>query len=195
MKLIKLTNLLVLTLALTFVAVGCKKHPTGLTTLPGPKTGPPREPGLGNTIDNQTPTIVDNTTTSGIGLNAPDRSTWTQDREALKAEIVYFDFDSTAIKANQKSKIQAVADYLKNESGAALKVEGNCDERGTEEYNRSLGERRALAIREHLAQLGIAPDRIETISYGEDKPAVQGHDEAAWSKNRRGEFVVLTPPK
>ena len=78
---------------------------------------------------------------------------------------------------------------------AAVQVEGHCDERGTEEYNRALGERRALAAREALIGLGIASDRVDTISYGEDKPAVPGHNESAWSKNRRGAFVLLTPPQ
>jgi peptidoglycan-associated lipoprotein len=74
-------------------------------------------------------------------------------------------------------------------------VEGNCDERGTEEYNRSLGERRALALRESLISLGIEATRVDTISYGEDKPVATGHDEAAWKQNRRGDFIQLTPPK
>ena len=74
-----------------------------------------------------------------------------------------------------------------------LLIEGNCDERGTEEYNRALGERRALAAREALAKLGIDPMRIRTISYGKDKPADPGHDEAAWAKNRRDDFVLLHP--
>ncbi len=71
-----------------------------------------------------------------------------------------------------------------------LIIEGNCDERGTEEYNRSLGERRALALREALSNAGIDPQRIRTISYGKDKPADPGHDESAWAKNRRGDFVL-----
>ena len=89
----------------------------------------------------------------------------------------------------------AVADYLKANSGKAVRVEGNCDERGTEEYNRSLGERRALAVREELIRLGIDPTRVDTISYGKDRPVDPGHDEAAWKKNRRDDFIVLSPPK
>ena len=72
-------------------------------------------------------------------------------------------------------------------------VEGNCDERGTEEYNRSLGERRALAAREGLAKLGIDPMRVFTRSFGKDKPADTGHDDSAWAKNRRDDFVLLHP--
>jgi peptidoglycan-associated lipoprotein len=74
-------------------------------------------------------------------------------------------------------------------------VEGNCDERGTEEYNRSLGERRALAGREQLIGLGIDSGRVDTLSYGEDKPLSDGHNESAWKQNRRDDFILLTPPK
>jgi peptidoglycan-associated lipoprotein len=75
-----------------------------------------------------------------------------------------------------------------------VEVDGHCDERGTEEYNRALGERRALALREELISLGVDPNRIDTVSYGKDRPAETGHDEAAWRKNRRGEFLLETPP-
>ena len=72
-------------------------------------------------------------------------------------------------------------------------MDGHCDERGTEEYNRSLGERRALAVREHLIRLGIAPERVRTLSWGEDRPVDTGHNEEAWQKNRRAEFILLKP--
>ncbi len=81
-----------------------------------------------------------------------------------------------------------MAAALRSDANAKLLIEGNCDERGTEEYNRSLGERRALAAREALAKLGVDPTRIRTISYGKDKPVDPGHDEAAWAKNRRDDL-------
>jgi peptidoglycan-associated lipoprotein len=108
--------------------------------------------------------------------------------------VVYFDFDKSAIRTGEQGKLDEVANYLRANPSHAVRIEGNCDERGTEEYNRSLGERRALAGREYLVRLGIDPTRVDTITYGEDRPAVVGHNEAAWSKNRRDEFVVLTPP-
>jgi len=123
-----------------------------------------------------------------------ERPAGVENREALAAETVYFDYDKNTVKPSEVPKIQRVAAYLKNNAGANLRIEGNCDERGTEEYNRSLGERRALAIRELLMSEGVAAERVTTLSYGEDKPADQGHDEAAWSKNRRGDFVVLQAP-
>ncbi len=114
-----------------------------------------------------------------------------QDRAALQAETVYFAYDSAAINPSEQSKLQAVADYLRSNSGTKLIIEGHCDERGTAEYNRALGERRALAAREALISLGVDGSNIQTISYGKERPADSGHDEAAWAKNRRDEFVVV----
>jgi peptidoglycan-associated lipoprotein len=115
------------------------------------------------------------------------------DRAALAANTVHFAYDSAAVKKSEKANLQAVASALSADMTTKLLIEGHCDERGTEEYNRSLGERRALALREALAKLGVDPSRVRTISYGKDRPADPGHDESAWSKNRRGEFVLLHP--
>ena len=128
-----------------------------------------------------------------LGAEQRDRSQFNENRSQFAANVVYFDFDSAVIKTSEKAKIATVADYLKSNPNVALEVEGHCDERGTEEYNRTLGERRALAAREELALLGVDPKRLFTISFGEDRSAVDGHDENAWSRNRRGEFVLLTP--
>lgn len=117
------------------------------------------------------------------------------DTNVFKANTVYFDFDRSNVRPSERSKVEDVAGFLKGNLSNKLLIEGHCDERGTEEYNRALGERRALAIREYLANLGIGPERVRTLSYGEDRPAVDGHDEAAWSKNRRGEFILLRPPQ
>jgi peptidoglycan-associated lipoprotein len=103
---------------------------------------------------------------------------------------VYFDYDSAVIKTSEKKKLAAVAAALKGNS-KKLVVEGHCDERGTEEYNRALGERRARAAQAELVSLGIDASRISTISYGKDKPVDLGHDASAWGKNRRCEFVLI----
>lgn len=103
---------------------------------------------------------------------------------------VYFGYDSSQIAASERSKIETVAQRLKQNNSVAVIVEGNCDERGSNEYNLALGERRAQAIRDYLASLGISADRIQTKSYGEENPANPGHDETAWAANRRGEFVL-----
>ena len=105
-------------------------------------------------------------------------------------EPVYFGFDASNLQQSEMAKIEAVAAHLKK-TGRVVIVEGNCDERGSNEYNLSLGEIRAIAIRDYLVTLGVDPTKIQTKSYGEEKPAVVGHEEGAWGKNRRGEFAVF----
>lgn len=117
-----------------------------------------------------------------------------EDRERFKTDIVYFDFDSATVKATEESKLTDIANYFKNnEKFEGLIIEGNCDERGTEKYNLSLGERRALAVREYLHNLGVDEHRLKTITYGAMHPADPGRGESAWRKNRRDEFVLVTP--
>ena len=199
MKLNKFANLLVIGLVLTIAASGCRKKPVNTTPLPGSRTGHVQDTGPGGAIPFAPPITAEPGVIGGPGYTGTPQGSghplWNEDAQALKTDTVYFDFDSSVLKAAEKPKVGAVADYLKANSAAAVKVEGNCDERGTEEYNRSLGERRALAVREELIRLGIDPTRVDTISYGKDKPVAQGHDEAAWKENRRDDFVVLTPPK
>jgi len=103
---------------------------------------------------------------------------------------VFFDFDKFAIRDDQKAALDANATWLKTNPRARITIEGHCDERGTPEYNLGLGERRAKAVKDYLVSAGIAADRIVTVSYGEERPFVLGHDEAAWKWNRRGHFVV-----
>ena len=103
---------------------------------------------------------------------------------------VYFGFDSTVVPQGELGKIDAVAQHLTSRPERVVVVEGNCDERGSNEYNMALGDQRAVVIRNYLVQNGIAADRIQHRSYGEEKPAVDGHDESAWSRNRRGEFAI-----
>lgn len=104
---------------------------------------------------------------------------------------VYFGFDASNLPGSELSKIEAVAKHLSEKTDRVVIVEGNCDERGSNEYNLSLGEQRASSIRDYLVQLGVAADRIQTKSYGEEKPAITGAGEEAWSKNRRGEFAIF----
>ncbi|HEV2453127.1 MAG TPA: peptidoglycan-associated lipoprotein Pal [Verrucomicrobiae bacterium] len=182
--------------ALALVAIlattGCRHRPVGVTPIP---------PGQGASIGDQTgggtiqppPPVISNAG-GGIAENGPfDPSKWDQDREALAADSIHFAFDSAVIRDSETANLQAVAAKLQSDASANVMIEGNCDERGTEEYNRSLGERRAEAAREALVGMGVDANRIHTISYGKDKPADTGHDEAAWSKNRRDDFVLLHP--
>ena len=202
MKLNKFTNLLVIGLVLCVAASGCRKKPVNVTQLPGSKTGQVGEPGAGSGMG-ETPPVTTETGPGATGTGVtgtegipqgPGHPGWPENAEILRTDTVYFDYDSSVLKAVEKPKVAAVADYLKATSANAVRVEGNCDERGTEEYNRALGERRALAVREELVRLGVDPMRVDTISYGKDRPADTGHDESAWRKNRRDDFIVLTPP-
>lgn len=104
---------------------------------------------------------------------------------------VYFAFDSAVVPQGELGKVDAVAQHLADKADRVVVVEGNCDERGSHEYNMSLGENRAIIVRNYLVQSGIAADRIQTRSYGAEKPAVEGHDESAYAKNRRAEFAIF----
>ena len=106
-----------------------------------------------------------------------------------KLEPVYFAFDNSNVGSQQFPKLERAAQYLNSNTKAGLIIEGNCDERGSAEYNVGLGERRALSAREYLVNLGIPESRLQTISYGSERPADPGHDEAAWMKNRRDELI------
>jgi peptidoglycan-associated lipoprotein len=103
---------------------------------------------------------------------------------------VFFDFDKSGIKPEGRVTLQRQAEWLKKYPNVTVTVEGHCDDRGTREYNLALGERRATAVRNALVALGIAPNRIKTISYGKERPAVLGDNEAAWAQNRRGVTVI-----
>ena len=104
---------------------------------------------------------------------------------------VYFAFDASNLKDSELAKIEAVAQHLQANPTRVVMVEGNCDERGSNEYNITLGELRAGSVRDYLLRLGIAAERVQTKSYGEEKPAVAGSGESVWSKNRRGEFAIF----
>jgi peptidoglycan-associated lipoprotein len=202
MKLTKFATLLVIALVMTVAATGCKKKPTGVTPLPNPSTtkvkdsGPSADIGRGPRISPEARPgeELNPDRTGGVPLGTGHPG-WPEDKAILKADTVYFDFDSSVVKSSEKPRVQAVADYLKANGTHAVRVEGNCDERGTEEYNRGLGSRRATAVREELLTLGIAADRVDVKTWGKDNPEnAPGHDDAAWKQNRRDDFIVLTPP-
>ncbi|MFH1217022.1 MAG: peptidoglycan-associated lipoprotein Pal [Pseudomonadota bacterium] len=103
---------------------------------------------------------------------------------------VYFDFDKSDIRDDQKSRIEGNGDFLRAYPTVQISVEGNCDERGTNEYNMALGERRAQQAKKYLVNLGVDEARLNTVSYGEEKPLLYGHDEYSWAQNRRDDFVI-----
>lgn len=107
----------------------------------------------------------------------------------LAFAAVYFEFDSTTLGDDARADLQRLAEWLTAHPGAKITIEGHCDERGTDEYNIALGQKRAQVIQDYLGRLGVERARLSTISYGEERPASTGDSEEAWALNRRGEFV------
>ncbi len=103
---------------------------------------------------------------------------------------IYFDFDKSLVRQDQIERLASNARYLKDNAKIKVRIEGNCDARGTNEYNLALGERRAMGAKKYLVNLGIADSRVSVLSYGEERPVNLGNDESAWAENRRGDFVV-----
>jgi outer membrane protein OmpA-like peptidoglycan-associated protein len=196
MKMNRIVFPLALALAATLATTGCKRTPIKTTIIPG-QYGVVGNPGDNpGTIPSAPPfNPNDQPVDKGGGplANRDEFEGMIKDPAALAANTIHFAFDSAAIKKSEKDNLVAVASALKSSLNDKLLIEGNCDERGTDEYNRALGERRALAAREALAKLGVSPDRIRTLSNGKDKPADTGHDESAWGKNRNDTFILLHP--
>jgi peptidoglycan-associated lipoprotein len=197
---------LLLTLCLTLLVaatgpVGCQKKPKNPTPIPTGYSGvrSPNDP-FGRESASQVPMgdlggvrpLQDNDGT-GYALPIDPDTGMRRDENFFAANTVYFDFDRSSIRAGERSKIEAVASHLNSNPTHKVKVEGHCDERGTEGYNLALGERRALSVREYLINLGISPDRVYTITWGEARPADPSRTEAAFARNRRGEFILLLP--
>jgi peptidoglycan-associated lipoprotein len=199
MKIATFTKLLFFAAILSIGVTGCQKTPKSPTpifgrtpTAPGPSK--PHGPEHATPIPIGVPIPPNTDGTFPLIGSRDDLSNYDHDREIFKQQTVYFDFDRFNIKPSEVYKAELVANYMMTQSGAhKLLIEGHCDERGTPEYNRALGERRALAAREFLISLGVDAGRITTISYGEDRPVDFGRTEAAYALNRRGEFVLLTP--
>ncbi len=137
-----------------------------------------------NTNNQVDPTAipVDTDKVSGEEMEAQAREA---EAALMKQTVFYFDFDQSSIKQDGKSALIAHATYLSANSSARVALEGHADERGTVEYNLALGERRAMAVRRFLMANGASADQLEVVSYGEERPAVTGHNEASWAENRR----------
>ncbi len=167
-------KLFVLALVIVAVAVGgCGRRKTQITpdltsdATAGQSTGPE--------------------TTTGAGLpNLEQEKLFFQ--QLAEAGTVYFAYDSSQLDPTAMETLKRNAEIIKQMPNSVIQIEGHCDERGTQQYNLALGERRALAVRDYLIRLGISGDRLVTISYGEEDPADPGHSESAWAKNRRAEF-------
>jgi peptidoglycan-associated lipoprotein len=171
--------LVVVTLALTLAACGSKP------VKPAPSTAP-TESNAGAQSEGA------NAANAAGGAGNQDETAGPQGG-LLATRIVYFDFDSAVIQGAGVDVVAAHAKYLAANPQARVRLEGNTDERGSREYNIGLGDRRAQSVRRALLLQGVAEGQLTTVSYGEERPADPGHDEAAWAKNRRVEIVYLTP--
>lgn len=113
-------------------------------------------------------------------------------KREVNFQMIHFDFDKYNLRSDAIETLNENAKVLMENPDVKIKIEGHCDERGTVEYNLALGEKRATAAKDYLVKLGISPSRIETISYGKERPTDFGRNEEAWAKNRRDEFVVMS---
>lgn len=129
---------------------------------------------------------------SSMGQDNQDSDEYkkTYGRSSEQLLPIYFDFDQASIRSDQFSRLEKNADYLKNNSSANIIIQGNCDERGTNEYNLALAERRALNAKTYFIELGINEARIRTVSYGEERPLFTEQDEYSWAQNRRDDFIL-----
>ena len=137
-------------------------------------------------------------TVSGEAAETPAATTVSSSTDALDRAvqtitqgIVYFEYDKFDIQSQYTDMLRQKAELLKQFSSIRVRIEGNCDERGTEEYNLALGGRRARSAYDYLVRLGVSPTQMETISYGKERPAVRGSTPEAWAKNRRDDFQIL----
>ena len=189
---------LVLAALMAATSTGCKTKPKNITPIPG---GNSSVAGSGSLLGRDSSGTVNGggdvvtvDQSGNIGLSGLDEfENMLMDRDALAAQTVYFEVDRSEIHPDDLGKVEAVAGILAQDAQNKVLIEGHCDERGTEEYNRALGERRALSVRDALSGLGVSADRVRTMSFGEDRPADPDLNHAAYSRNRRGEFVLLKP--
>jgi len=161
--------------ALALLAAGCAKK--AVKTPPEPPPAPPAQ--------TQAPPTPKEPEQPPTPPPAP-----TPEMTASDLQPVFFDFDSYTLRDDARSTLDADARMLREHPLSKITIEGHCDERGTVEYNQALGERRAQAVHDYLVQAGIPEARLQVISYGKERPFDNGHDEAAWAKNRRAHFAL-----
>jgi peptidoglycan-associated lipoprotein len=167
-------------IAIALLAAACasneKKDAPVVTDRSAGSTAP-KTPDTGGTRTNPTPP------SPGLGgdeLRDP--------KSILSKRSVFFDYDSNSVKDEYKNLVQAHAKYMGDKRDSKIRIEGNCDERGSREYNLALGQRRAESVKRMMTVLGVQDGRIETVSFGEEKPVAQGHDEQSWAQNRRADI-------
>jgi peptidoglycan-associated lipoprotein len=182
------------------VSAGCAKHDIvkkdeGLTPAPVVSQSEPSK--SGQPVSSVTPsTAVDTrevTPSTSQVTSLRDQQTAANEKLQSALNKIYFNFDSAGLSDSARSTLAKNAETLASKSAVKIRIEGNCDERGSAEYNLALGERRANAAQQYLVAMGVNSDRLTTVSYGKEKPSVNRNDEAAWASNRRAEFIIAIP--
>ncbi|NOY13520.1 MAG: peptidoglycan-associated lipoprotein Pal [Deltaproteobacteria bacterium] len=176
-----IARLLVMLFALTLLASGCAKKPVAEETVI-------EEPAEVAVVEEQPVVVVEQQVDEAAVARAAAEAAAT--RAASGLQRIHFDFDQYVLTDDAKQILADNAALLKAAPGVKVQVEGHCDDRGSDEYNLALGEKRALATKNYLVSLGIAADRLSVISYGEERPLDPADNKVAWAKNRRAEFRV-----
>jgi len=180
-------NKFIAVLGALFLVAACTTAPQETATTAG--AGAATQPTTGTSVTQAPATTQQPSQEAAPAIAAPPPGTQ-EDLVVNVGDRVFFDFDKSVIKAEGAKTLERQAAWLKKYPDVTVTVEGHADERGTREYNLALGERRAAAVKNFLVALGVDPGRIATISYGKERPAAIGHNEAAWAQNRRGVTVV-----
>jgi len=188
-----------LLMALLLASVGCATHNSTVGGLaqdsPVGPDGSPKAPSMVASSADETPESRSLAATSPAGTGAFEPAPKTAadlDGTGRRLNRIHFGFDSYLLDQPARATLRDNADYLSDSSSAPVRVEGHCDERGSAEYNLALGERRAQSAADYLRDLGVAPQRLQVVSFGEERPLDGAHAELAWASNRRAEFVEIT---
>ncbi len=183
LNLVSSVQMLWATALLTVLMAGCASPPSTEKTSTEGQTVEATTPGTG------TGAATAGATGSGVTGTGAQGNPLHDPRSVLSKRSVYFDFDSYVVKDEYKPLIEAHAKYLQTNRSARMTIQGNCDERGSREYNIALGQRRADTVKRMMQLYGATDAQIETVSFGNEKPKNPGHDEAAWAENRRDDVV------
>lgn len=173
---------------LAVLSFGCKQR---VVTQPeAQQPGAKAEGQAGEAAKSKAPERVTEREAPSETVVSRERATSMEEQEGQFKDIL-FDFDRYNVQDSYKPALKTIAGWISKNAGPKLSIEGHCDDRGTNEYNLALGERRAKAVKDYLVSLGVPSSRLETISFGAEKPLCTEHTEECWAKNRRAHFVVL----
>lgn len=174
----------ILAIGTMILVAGCAKPTPRAEGWPEP---PPQPPEKAPATERKTPSGEDRLDIENLSLSQLNRVV--QDMGLLRD--IHFDFDSYELRPDARAILRENATFLRDYPTLRIRVEGHCDERGTNEYNLALGEKRAFASKQFMERLGVASSRLATITYGEERPLDQGHNEAAWARNRRAHHLIV----